>query len=96
MQVTLGGAQIKTELDLHSALANSLNFGPHYGNNLAALWDRLTSDVERPVEVVWSNSAQSRVALGDELFGRVVKLMRDVEEQDVSFGWEDRFTLTLA
>jgi ribonuclease inhibitor len=95
MQVTLNGRKIETESDVHDTLATALEFGPHYGNNLAALWDRLTTDVERPVKVVWLESTQSRKNLGGELFERIIRLMRDVEEQDKSFGWEERFSLEL-
>ncbi|EOG8017508.1 barstar family protein [Enterobacter ludwigii] len=28
----------------------SLDFVPYYGRNLDALWDRLSTDVERPVK----------------------------------------------
>lgn len=95
MQVTLNGATIKTEADLHAALSESLEFGPHYGNNLAALWDRLTTDVERPIEIAWTDSAHSRIALGEDLFDRIVELMNDVKEQDISFGWADQFSFVL-
>ncbi|MCK6885045.1 barstar family protein [Enterobacter roggenkampii] len=30
-------------------MSASLDFGPYYGRNLDALWDRLSTDVERPV-----------------------------------------------
>lgn len=95
MQVVLNGSEIETEADVHTVLAGALDFGPHYGNNLVALWDRLSTDVERPVKVLWLDAAQSQKALGDELFERIVRLMKDVEEQDESYGWEDRFSLEL-
>ncbi|MBF6467836.1 barstar family protein [Nocardia beijingensis] len=60
MRVTIDGARIRTDADLHRALWAPLDFGPYYGRNLNALWDRLTTDVERPVEIVWKNSGTSR------------------------------------
>ncbi len=96
MQVIIDGAKIRTEADLHATLAKQLDFGTYYGNNLAALWDRLTTDVERPVEIIWSDSDQSRIALGEELFGRIARVLMEVEEQDRSFGRDHRLTITLA
>jgi ribonuclease inhibitor len=93
--VTISGELIVSELDLHNALAAALDFGPYYGRNLDALWDRLTTDVERPVRLVWNNSAQSRKNLGDEKFEQIVRLLRDVEAEDVSIGYRDRLSVDI-
>ena len=82
MEITLDGKSIKTENDVHRILAEKLNFGPHYGNNLSALWDRLTTDVERPVRLIWKDAYMSRNAMGDDGFSKVVSVFRDVEQQD--------------
>lgn len=73
MKITLLGNAIKTEQDLHRTLADNLDFGPYYGNNLAALWDRMTTDVERPFEIVWKDSAVSKAAMGEKLFEKIVR-----------------------
>ncbi len=93
MIVTLDGAQIRSEADLHRMLSQSLEFGPYYGNNLAALWDRLTTDVARPIEVVWENVIASRKSLGVELFGKIQRLLLEVQASDEKLGYENRFTV---
>lgn len=94
MRVEIDGAAIHSESDLHEFLSRTLNFGPYYGANLSALWDRLSTDVERPVEIVWKESELSRTALGESEFQRIRDLLLRVQSQDQSFGWSDRFTVT--
>ncbi|MGQ4357915.1 barstar family protein [Streptomyces drozdowiczii] len=53
MRIAIDGTHIGSQADLHRFLAGPLDFGPYYGHNLSALWDRLSRDVERPVEIVW-------------------------------------------
>ena len=77
-QVIINGDRVSTERDLHDAFARQLEFGDFYGYNLAALRDRLSTDVPRPVEVVWKNSAASRQNLGPRLFDDVVAVLREV------------------
>ncbi|WP_079065945.1 barstar family protein [Streptomyces olivochromogenes] len=94
MRVEIDGATIHTESDLHEFLSQALDFGPHYGANLSALWDRLSTDVERPVEIAWKESELSGMALGESKFERIRDLLLRVQSQDESFGWSDRFTVT--
>ncbi|WP_408896857.1 barstar family protein [Nocardioides sp. R1-1] len=94
--VTINGAEIYTEADLHRSLEVQLEFGEYYGRNLAALRDRLLADVPRPVRLVWEHSDISRARLGDDLFDKVRAVLEEVVEQDVEFGWEDRFEYHLA
>ncbi|MFG2570911.1 barstar family protein [Streptomyces sp. NPDC048567] len=89
----INGAEIRSQADLHRALAGPLDFGPYYGANLAALWDRLTVDVERPVEIIWRHASTSRALMGEEHFIQVRDLLEAVAEQDRSDGWSDRLTI---
>jgi len=91
MEIILNGDEIKSESDLHRLLAEKLGFGPYYGANLAALWDRLTTDVERPVRLIWTNAHLSKTAMGDSLFAKIVSLFRDVEKQDRDFERHESF-----
>ena len=81
MKITIDGSDIRSEADLHQCLAASLALGDYYGRNLNALWDRLTADVERPLEIVWINASKSREHLG-ETQDRIEELLRDVEVYD--------------
>ena len=92
MDITLHGSRIKSESDLHQVLSEKLDLGPYYGRNLAALWDRLTTDVARPVRMIWKDADLSRAGMGDEVFARIVSLFRDVEQQDLDFGRSEMFT----
>ena len=51
MLLEIDGCEVRTEADLHILLARALDFGPYYGANLDALWDRLSRDVP----VVWTD-----------------------------------------
>ncbi|MEE1941949.1 barstar family protein [Streptomyces sp. TRM 70361] len=93
MRVEIDGAVIRSERDLHEFLSRALDFGPYYGANLSALWDRLSADVERPVEIVWKESELSRRALGEIEFEKIRDLLLRVQSQDESFGWSDRFSV---
>jgi ribonuclease inhibitor len=94
MNASIDGSKIASEADFHREIAAALKFPPHYGANLDALWDTLSTDVERPVFLTWVNAKKSTIAM-PEKFDVIVRLLRDVEEQDRSFGWTDRFNLLL-
>ncbi|MFF5235521.1 barstar family protein [Dactylosporangium sp. NPDC000521] len=80
----------------HRHLAALLDFGPYYGRNLDALWDRLTTDVPRPVHLTWTASRVSRSAMGRTTFDRIERILRAVADQDAARCWTDRFTYDLA
>ncbi|MBK3629688.1 barstar family protein [Streptomyces sp. MBT49] len=93
MIVEIHGESIGSPDAFHRVLAEELDFGPYYRPNLAALWDRLSADVERPVELVWRDSEASKDAMGVSAFGDLRDLLLRVQQQDEDFGWEDRFTV---
>ncbi|GAA1633358.1 barstar family protein [Nonomuraea maheshkhaliensis] len=95
MRLIVDGRQISSEADLHRLLAAPLDFGPYYGNNLAALWDRLSTDVERPVELIWTHWEESKAHLGSDLFDKICQLLNRVQEQDAASSLRDRFTFEL-
>ncbi|QSY50599.1 MULTISPECIES: barstar family protein [Streptomyces] len=94
MRIVIDGNSIHSVADLHAFLAGALDFGPYYGANLSALWDRLSTDVERPVEIVWRDSAASRQALGEAEFGKIRDVLMRAQSQDESFGMDERLTVT--
>ncbi|MEU6057447.1 barstar family protein [Streptomyces sp. NPDC047097] len=95
MRIEIDGARIENALDVHRALAGPLDFGPYYGWNLSALWDRLSVDVERPVEIVWTDAAASRQALGSGTYEGIRDVLLRAEAQDREFGRQDRITVTI-
>ena len=84
-----------SEHDFHRELAALLDFGPYYGANLDALWDRLSVDVERPVHLLWTASGTSRAAMGPLRFDRIVQILLKAVEQDADSNRVDRFTYEL-
>lgn len=66
-----------------------------YGRNLAALRDRLLADVPRPFRIVWLSSRRSRERLGEPLFSSIVGVFQGAAQQDLDFGWADRFEFEL-
>jgi ribonuclease inhibitor len=94
-EVLINGDAIHDENDLHRALASELDFGEFYGANLAALRDRLLTDVPRPLRIVWLRAEVSRSSLGESLFSRIVDVFEEVSQQDLDFGWTDRFEFEL-
>lgn len=77
---TLHGRAIVSLDDLYDELARQLAFPSHFGRNLDALWDVLVTDIAGPVELVWEDAAQSRLALGED-FSRVSALFTELERE---------------
>ncbi len=94
MKAVINGNDIKTEVDFHKVIARVLNFPSYYGGNLDSLWDVLSTDLERPVTLVWENSVISREAMGDD-FSRVNDVLLRVVTQDVTWGLDEKFELNL-
>ena len=83
MKVEIKGNKIFTINDFHWQIAKLLDLEPYYGNNLDALWDSLTTNVERPVSLIWLDSETSRENLGDEAFNMIVQILQKVQDYDV-------------
>ncbi|TXS39817.1 barnase inhibitor [Streptomyces sp. or43] len=79
------------EAEVESALM--LSFGPYYGHNLSALWDRLSRDVERPVEIVWENAVVSRGRMGDEAFEAIASVLVRAAAEDELNAPDKRLTV---
>ena len=95
MEIVIDGGSIGDEMDFHRAVARQVDLGEYYGWNLAALRDRFEVDVPRPVRLVWRNSEISRQNLGAETFSRIQRVLEEVVDQDLSFGWDERFEFVL-
>ncbi|WP_345636762.1 barstar family protein [Rugosimonospora acidiphila] len=95
VSVEIDGREVRTERDLHRLLNQALDFGPYYGWNLDALWDRLTRDVLRPVKVVWTHWETSERNLGTGSFGRIRDLLNAVQAEDERLAYDERFEFEL-
>ncbi|QCP60802.1 barstar family protein [Pantoea sp. SO10] len=93
-EIVLDGELISSIEVFHEIISEKLKFGPYYGQNMNALWDRLSSDVERPVKVIWMNSNISKSHLG-ECFDKIINIFEETKLQDIRFNWDDKFTFEL-
>ena len=81
---TLNGSAIRSLDDLYDQLSIRLSLPEHFGRNLDALWDVLSTDVEGPFEIVWKHADDSKKLMGKD-FDRAVKLLRELEKERDDF-----------
>lgn len=94
MNIIIDGDHIKTELEFHREFSIALGIEKVYGKNLHALWDVLSSNIERPIVLIWKRSDKSKKVLEADFY-KIVDVPRRVEMQDEKFGWIDRFSFFL-
>jgi len=87
-QCTLDGKTIRSLDDLYDQLSIRLSLPEHFGRNLDALWDALSTDVADSFEIVWKHSRHSKKMMGKD-FDRAVKLLKDLQKE------RDDFTLKI-
>ncbi len=78
----LDGRRITDLASFHQQASELLDFGPYYGRNFNALWDRLSRDVERPVRIRWLHASTSRAALGEATFAKIVDIFERAARED--------------
>lgn len=88
------GLSISSEQDFHKRIASAFSVAQYYGNNLNALWDPLSTDVEHPVEIVWKNSKESEQSM-DGTFKKIISIFERTKNQDISLGLADKFEYKL-
>ncbi|MGA3086711.1 MAG: barstar family protein [Thermodesulfobacteriota bacterium] len=81
---TLNGKTIRSLDDLYDRISILINLPEHFGRNLDALWDVLSTDVEGPFEIIWKNANDSKRSMGKD-FDRAVKLLRNLEKERDDF-----------
>ena len=94
MIIIIYGDEIKSELGFHREFSIALGIEKVYGKNLHALWDVLSSNIERPIALIWRRSDKSKQVLGADFY-KIVDVFRRVEMQDEKVGWIDRFSFVL-
>ncbi len=83
-KIKLPGKSISSLDEFYSELAKKLRFPEHFGRNLDALWDVLTTDVKGPVELAWEDSKLSKKSMGKD-FEKVAALLGDVGKEREDF-----------
>lgn len=94
MKIQINGEMVKSEMDFHRELASALGVESFYGYNLDALWDLLSSSVERPICLRWVNASTSNRFMG-RTYQDIIDILERVRIQDERFGWVDKFTYTI-
>jgi ribonuclease inhibitor len=84
----LKGASITSLDELYDALAKGLKLPGHFGRNLDALRDVLTTDIEGPIEIVWKDADQSKKLLKKD-YGKIVAVLREAAAE------RDDLTITI-
>jgi ribonuclease inhibitor len=83
-KVKLAGKSIRSLEEFYGQIARKLHFPDHFGRNLDALWDVLTTDIRGPLELAWEDSEASKKSMGKD-FEKVAALLRDVEKEREDF-----------
>jgi ribonuclease inhibitor len=80
----LPGREIHSLEEFYDVISLKLSLPEHFGRNLDALWDVLTTDVKGPVEIIWEESAVSKRAMGP-IYDRVSAMLTDVQKERDDF-----------
>jgi ribonuclease inhibitor len=94
MDKVLDGRKICSEADFHRELSTLLEMGSDYGCNIDAVWDRLSTDVERPLTLVWKHADDSRRRIGED-FNRIIAVLERLKRQDEEWNLQYRFDFRL-
>ncbi len=81
---TFNGNKMRSLDDFYDRISTLKDMPEHFGRNLDGLWDALSTDVEGPFEIIWKNADVSKKLMGKN-FNRVVKLLRELEEERDDF-----------
>ena len=81
---TLNGNAMRSLDDFYDRISTLKDMPEHFGRNLDALRDVLSTDIEGPFEIIWKNAETSKKFMGND-FDRVVKLLRDMEKERIDF-----------
>ncbi len=65
-------------------MAREMTFPPHFGHNLDALWDVLSTEVPGPFEIIWKDAKRSKTKMGKD-YRRLLKLLKDLERTREDF-----------
>ena len=80
MQLEIVGSKIYTEQDFHNQISKIFSIQDYYGNNLDVLWDLLSTNVERPITLVWKDAMFSKNQL-KSIFIEIVKVLERVRNK---------------
>jgi ribonuclease inhibitor len=83
-QYRFNGSKIRSLDDLYDRMSALIDLPEHFGHNLDALWDVLSTDVKGPFEIIWKHADNSKKLMGKD-FDRAVKLFQELEKERGDF-----------
>ncbi|MCL1043679.1 barstar family protein [Shewanella marisflavi] len=64
--IIIDGHEFKNKQEFHKLIKLKLDLPDYYGENLDALWDCLTGEIELPTSITWINFESSLKFLGED------------------------------
>ena len=68
---TLNGNAMRSLDDFYDRISTLKDMPEHFGRNLDALRDVLSTDVEGPFEIIWKNADASKKLMGKDRIGPI-------------------------
>lgn len=91
-EAIIDGLVAKSMTDIHDILSTSLGFPDYYGRNFSALWDCLSTDVERPAKIRIINSSVLEKNIGED-YKKLIIVLKKIKQYDAPL--EEKITVTV-
>ncbi|WP_293930746.1 barstar family protein [Iodobacter sp.] len=78
---------LSKQADVYQQLAEQLDFSTDFVNNLDALYDELSGNLEGPIQITWQDGDEAKAALGREDYEALLAVFNDtmLERDDFTF-----------
>ena len=83
-EVIFDSEHIENMDQLHTELARCLDFPDHYGQNLDALYDCLSGEIELPVKLIWVHYGLTHSKLGEKAED-FLEVLEDFAQEEPDF-----------
>ena len=84
VDLILAGDKIRSLEQFYQALDDRISLPEYFGRNLDALWDYLSTDLARPLNIQWKHSEISQFYMGDQ-FSKLIELFNDLKQDRKDF-----------
>jgi len=71
VRIVLDGSKIKSVDDFYNFIDHNFCKDRDWGRNLSSLWDIFSTDIERPIELIWKDSNESSIGIGKKVFDSI-------------------------
>lgn len=80
-QIIFDFSEIKTKKDFYKQFKTKLKLQNDFGNNLDALYDVLTGEIELPIELIFENVDLEKLEKFDEIFETIEDAQNELNEE---------------